>query len=482
MYNKVEKEQAVGYFSKIMQNIYKKNGKYGKVDELDINSKELLKYYEEKHGVYFQKELIDNLQPMIGETLIEEISDDNLQRDEGQDIESYFEKMIQEEINKNNLPSTSFNKDEIMQSLKELSDDEEEMSDLTNEQIKNAVKAAAIKAIYLATLKKYEKNMEQIQKHADIVNRRDGDFALEDRLAAENRQYEVYLAKLAKEYKELNPSHKSITDNEKVNNKQTEIRDEHNKEEEIKEERREDAILAVTAIYDEKEAITEEMAMMSANPSTFSKARFNELQDKLLKADRKLSNLKANPAVLIENVEREERQESLDQRQLGDEKIASKSEKVQIKNKENDEEIKEQTDDNIEIQTNNVQDVIDRYHECRQKGDYQGAVEQYEILETMYGSVKTQDDEVKDMSEDGKENYQTETEKDDNLRENLGLNAVNDSSKIQKLDEMDKRVVEIEKDLPSSSKENKTIEGQSISGGQQEQEGYVRTLNNRRPY
>lgn len=47
-------------------------------------------------------------------------------------------------------------------------------------------------------------------KHADIVRRRDGDFALEDRLAAENRMYEVYLQKLSKQYSSILPSHKAI--------------------------------------------------------------------------------------------------------------------------------------------------------------------------------------------------------------------------------------------------------------------------------
>lgn len=481
MFSQVEKEQVMGYFNKIIQNIYTKNGRYGKVDDLDINSKELLKYYEKLHGNDFQKSLISDLEPMLGEALIHEISDDNLQRDEGQDIDLNIEKMIQEEIDKNKLPSDNFNKKEIIESLKELSDDEENMQDLTREQVKNAVKAAAVKAIYLATLKRYEINREEINKHSDIVNRRDGDFALEDRLAAENRQYEVYLAKLSKEYKELNPSHKSILDSEKISKKQENIKNEHNKEEKIKEERREDAIHAISAIYDEKEYIIEEMARMSANPDTLNKTRFEELQNELLRADRKLSNLKSSPAVLIENIERDERQQRLDEQELGSQKIADNSIDIEKKKEDNNEEIQQETNENIDIQTNNVQDVIDKYYECRQKGDYEGAVHQYEILETMYGSVKYQDEEIKDMQEDGKEEYQTKDEKDNDLRKNLGLDQVNDSRKVTKLDEMDRRVAEIEKDLPSKNSKVKDDHHIVKYNGMENNNEYVRTRT-RKPY
>ncbi len=466
------KERAALYFEKIINNIYNKKSKNPRVYAMDVNTKQLIEYYEKNGKVDFQEDLSKSFKDSLKDYLEHSLEDD-MQRDEGQDIE--LEQMIQEEIDKNKLPADSFNKEEILESLEELSEDEENQ-DLTNDQVKRAVKAAAIKAIYMATLKRYEINREKIQTHTDIVNRKYGDFALEDRLATENREYEVYLSKLAEEYKRIEPKHRSILEDKKIVEKRNDIRDEHNKEEEIKEKRREEAILAISAIYDEKEVIMEDLARMSSNPDTFNQARFEDLQNKLWKKDKELADLKASPAVLIENIERDSRQKEIEYKELDNDKIAQESEENEKKGKENDDRIIKETNDNMDLEMENTQAVIDKYWECREKGNFEGAVEQYEILKTMSGSVISQDEQINDLKEDGKEDYKTEEQKNSELKENLGLNAVNDPSEIGKLDQMDKEVSRIEKELPSKQK-YQTKDTKEINN-----DGPVRTINNRRPY
>ena len=145
---------------------------------------------------------------------LEHDKDEDKQKDEGKDIQNEdIEKDIQEQIDKSKMPSDTIDKEQILKELGELAEDEKE---ITKSDIKSFVKAATIKAIYEATLEKYEINREEIKKHSDIVLRRDGEFALEDRLALENRQYEVYLQKLSKEYKNIVPNHKELQLDKKI--------------------------------------------------------------------------------------------------------------------------------------------------------------------------------------------------------------------------------------------------------------------------
>ena len=216
-----------------------------------------------------------------------------------------LDKTINEQIDKSKMPSNLLDKSEIMQELKEMAEDEK---NITESDVRDFVKAATIKAIYKATLEKYEKNREKIKNHSEITRVRDGEFALEDRLAAENRQYEVYLQKLAKQYQTINPNHKSIQADSKVSGKEKEIRDEHNKEQEIKENKREEEINRIMLLYEAKEEIEEEMAQMSANPSMFNEGRFEDLKDRLFDIDKELAK-RPGPATLIENIERDTRQD-----------------------------------------------------------------------------------------------------------------------------------------------------------------------------
>ena len=245
MYNEEEKKLAIGYFEKLINKTY-----LGKVRDSRINMSQIINYYDNAYGTDFQKTTLSSLKENAYDKFVDEIlheRDDDKERDEGNDIKSEeLDKTINEQIDKSKMPSDLLDKSEIMQELKEMAEDEK---DITESDVREFVKAATIKAIYKATLEKYEKNREKIKNHSEITRVRDGEFALEDRLAAENRQYEVYLQKLAKQYQTINPNHKSIQADSKVSGKEKEIRDEHNKEQEIKENKREEEIKRITLLY-----------------------------------------------------------------------------------------------------------------------------------------------------------------------------------------------------------------------------------------
>lgn len=461
-FNDNEKNEIINNLNKIIKKTYMVETGNAKIDNQYLNMKDVLDYYNRTNNIDFQKTTLQNLSDSSYESLLSELNhdrNDDKQKDEGKDIvKEDLEKSVNEQIDKSRMPSDKIDKEGIMQELAEMTEEEK---DITSKDVKSIVKSATIKAIYKATLEKYEKNREEIMKHADIVRRRDGDFALEDRLAAENRMYEVYLQKLSKQYSSILPSHKAIENDKKIAAKQKDIKDEHNKEEEAKEKKREEDIARIVIIYDEKSEIEEEMAYMALNPATFDKEAFQKLQNKLYEKDKELASMKSSPDVLIENINRDDRQEELERKELGgnkettDTSIARTSKENEQKEEENNDKIKTETSNSLENTSARIEEVKKEYDRCRNQGDYEGAVEQLEILRTLNGSKENIEKPIQDLTDDGKKEYHTYNEKDDEMKENLGIDksSVNDEDRAAELDAMDAEVAEIMKNNGVKNKE-----------------------------
>lgn len=453
-FNDNEKNEIINNLNKIIKKTYMVETGNAKIDNQYLNMKDVLDYYNRTNNIDFQKTTLQNLSDSSYESLLSELNhdrNDDKQKDEGKDIvKEDLEKSVNEQIDKSRMPSDKIDKEGIMQELAEMTEEEK---DITSKDVKSIVKSATIKAIYKATLEKYEKNREEIMKHADIVRRRDGDFALEDRLAAENRMYEVYLQKLSKQYSSILPSHKVIENDKKIAAKQKDIKDEHNKEEEAKEKKREEDISRIVLLYNEKSEIEEEMAWMAANPSTFDKEKFQNLQNELYEKDKELASMKSSPDVLIENINRDDRQEEIDGKEFGVSKetsntpIAKTSTGNEQKEEKNNNIIKEKTEDSLETTSANIEEVIKEYYKCRNQGDYEGAREKLEILRSLRGSEENLEEPINDLTDDGKKDYHTDNEKDDEMRENLGIgkSSINDVDRAAELDAMDAEVAEIMK-------------------------------------
>lgn len=457
-FNDNEKNEIIKSLNKIIKKTYMVETGNAKIDNQYLNMKDILDYYNRTNNIDFQKTTLQNLSDSSYESLLSELNhdrNDDKQKDEGKDIvKEDLEKSVNEQIDKSRMPSDKIDKEGIMQELAEMTEEEK---DITSKDVKSIVKAATIKAIYKATLEKYEKNRKEIMKHADIVRRRDGDFALEDRLAAENRMYEVYLQKLSKQYSSILPSHKAIENDKKIAAKQKDIKDEHNKEEEAKEKKREEDISRIVLLYNEKSEIEEEMAHMALNPATFDKEAFQTLQNELYEKDKELASMKSSPDVLIENINRDDRQEEIDGKEFGVSKetsntpIAKTSTGNEQKEEKNNDIIKEKTEDSLETTSANIEEVIKEYYKCRNQGDYEGAREKLEILRSLSGSKENLEEPINDLTDDGKKDYHTDNEKDDEMRENLGI----DKGKINgvEFDVMDAEVEEIAKNNGVKNKE-----------------------------
>lgn len=461
-FNDNEKNEIIKSLNKIIKKTYMVKTGDAKIDNQYLNMKDVLDYYNRTNNIDFQKTTLQNLSDSSYESLLSELNhdiNDDKQKDEGKDIvKEDLEKSVNEQIDKSRMPSDKIDKEGIMQELAEMTEEEK---DITSKDVKSIVKAATIKAIYKATLEKYEKNRKEIMKHADIVRRRDGDFALEDRLAAENRMYEVYLQKLGKQYSSILLSHKAIENDKKIAAKQKDIKDEHNKEEEAKEKKREEDISRIVLLYNEKSEIEEEMAWMAANPSTFDKEKFQNLQNELYEKDKELASMKSSPDVLIENINRDDRQEEIDGKEFGVSKetsntpIAKTSTGNEQKEEKNNNIIKEKTEDSLETTSANIEEVIKEYYKCRNQGDYEGAREKLEILRSLSGSKENLEKPIQDLTDDGKEEYHTDNEKDDEMKENLGIDksSINDEDRAAELDAMDAEVAEIMKNNGVKNKE-----------------------------
>lgn len=470
-----EKNEIINNLNKIIKKTYMVKTGDAKIDNQYLNMKDVLDYYNRTNNIDFQKTTLQNLSESSFKSLSFEslLNDDrngdkqkdkdkdhdrndDKQKDEGEDIN--LEKSVNEQIDKSIMPSDKIDKEGIMQELAEMTEEEK---DITSKDIESLVKAATIKAIYKAILEKYEKNRKEIMKHSDIVRRKDGDFALEDRLAAENRMYEVYLQKLGKQYSSVLPSHKAIENDEKIAAKQKDIKDEHNKEEEAKEKKREEDIARIVIIYDEKSEIEEEMAHMALNPATFDKEAFQKLQNELYEKDKELVSMKSSPDVLIENINRDDRQEELERKEFGTSKvtpnmpIAKTSNENEQKEEKNNDIIKEGTEDSLETTSANIEEVKKEYYKCRNQGDYEGAREKLEILRSLSGSKENLEKPIQDLTDDGKEEYHTDNEKDDEMKENLGIDksSINDEDRAAELDAMDAEVEEIAKNNGVKNKE-----------------------------
>ena len=408
-FNDNEKNEIINNLNKIIKKTYMVETGNAKIDNQYLNMKDVLDYYNRTNNIDFQKTTLQNLSDSSYESLLSELNhdrNDDKQKDEGKDIvKEDLEKSVNEQIDKSRMPSDKIDKEGIMQELAEMTEEEK---DITSKDVKSIVKAATIKAIYKATLEKYEKNRKEIMKHADIVRRRDGDFALEDRLAAENRMYEVYLQKLGKQYSSILPSHKTIENDKKIAAKQKDIKDEHNKEEEAKEKKREEDISRIVLLYNEKSEIEEEMAHMALNPATFDKEAFQTLQNELYEKDKELASMKSSPDVLIENINRDDRQEEIDGKEFGVSKetsntpIAKTSTGNEQKEEKNNNIIKEKTEDSLETTSANIEEVIKEYYKCRNQGDYEGAREKLEILRSLRGSEENLEEPINDLTDDGK--------------------------------------------------------------------------------
>lgn len=461
-FNDNEKNEITKSLNKIIKKTYMVKTGDAKIDNQYLNMKDVLDYYNRTNNIDFQKTTLQNLSDSSYESLLSELNhdrNDDKQKDEGKDIvKEDLEKSVNEQIDKSRMPSDKIDKEGIMQELAEMTEEEK---DITSKDVKSIVKAATIKAIYKATLEKYEKNRVEIMKHADIVRRRDGDFALEDRLAAENRMYEVYLQKLSKQYSSILPSHKAIENDKKIAAKQKDIKDEHNKEEEAKEKKREEDISRIVLLYNEKSEIEEEMAHMALNPATFDKEAFQTLQNELYEKDKELASMKSSPDVLIENINRDDRQEEIDGKESGVSKetsntpIAKTSTGNEQKEGKNSNIIKEKTEDSLETTSANIEEVIKEYYKCRNQGDYEGAREKLEILRSLSGSKENLEEPINDLTDDGKKDYHTDNEKDDEMRENLGIDksSINDEDRAAELDAMDAEVAEIMKNNGVKNKE-----------------------------
>ena len=455
-FNDNEKNEIINNLNKIIKKTYMVKTGDAKIDNQYLNMKDVLDYYNRTNNIDFQKTTLQNLSDSSYESLLSELNhdrNDDKQKDEGKDIvKEDLEKSVNEQIDKSIMPSDKIDKEGIMQELAEMTEEEK---DITSKDVKSIVKAATIKAIYKATLEKYEDNRKRIMEHADIVRRRDGDFALEDRLAAENRMYEVYLQKLSKQYSSILPSHKAIENDEKIAAKQKDIKDEHNKEEEAKEKKREEDISRIVLLYNEKSEIEEEMAHMALNPATFDKEAFQTLQNELYEKDKELASMKSSPDVLIENINRDDRQEVGVSKETSNTPIAKTSTGNEQKEGKNSNIIKEKTEDSLETTSANIEEVIKEYYKCRNQGDYEGAREKLEILRSLSGSKENLEEPINDLIDDGKKDYHTDNEKDDEMRENLGIDksSINDEDRAAELDAMDAEVAEIMKNNGVKNKE-----------------------------
>lgn len=446
-FNDNEKNEIINNLNKIIKKTYMVKTGDAKIDNQYLNMKDVLDYYNRKNNIDFQKTTFQNLSDSSYESLLSELNhdrNDDKQKDEGKDIvKEDLEKSVNEQIDKSRMPSDKIDKEGIMQELSEMTEEEK---DITSKDIEGLVKAATIKAIYKATLEKYEKNREEIMKHADIVRRRDGDFALEDRLAAENRMYEVYLQKLSKQYSSILPSHKAIENDKKIAAKQKDIKDGHNKEEEAKEKKREEDISRIVLLYNEKSEIEEEMAHMALNPATFDKEAFQELQNELYEKDKELASMKSSPDVLIENINRDDRQEELESKELGgnnettDPSIARTSKENEQKEEENNDRIKTETSNSLEVDSYEIERLKEAYLEYKSRGEYKKAEQVIETIESICGSKEILENSINDLNEDGKREYRTNDEKDNEMKKSLGIDESNVNNEVTGFDVLDARL------------------------------------------
>ena len=446
-FNDNEKNEIIKSLNKIIKKTYMVETGDAKIDNQYLNMKDILDYYNRKNNIDFQKTTLQNLSDSSYESLLSELNhdrNDDKQKDEGKDIvKEDLEKSVNEQIDKSRMPSDKIDKEGIMQELAEMTEEEK---DITSKDVKSIVKAATIKAIYKATLEKYEDNRKEIMKHSDIVRRRDGDFALEDRLAAENRMYEVYLQKLSKQYSSILPSHKAIENDKKIAAKQKDIKDKHNKEEEAKEKKREEDISRIVLLYNEKSEIEEEMAHMALNPATFDKEAFQELQNELYEKDKELASMKSSPDVLIENINRDDRQEELERKELGgskettDTSIARTSKENEQKEEENNDKIKTETSNSLEVDSYEIERLKEAYLEYKSRGEYKKAEQVIETIESICGSKEILESSINDLNEDGKREYRTNDEKDNEMKKSLGIDESNVNNEVTGFDVLDARL------------------------------------------
>ena len=403
-------------------------------------SKQILASYNSKYQTDFQKELRAYLNPTVMEKIRASI--------DGQDIDE-IKKQEQEEIGKtideasaDGIGVDSSTKKNIEKNIEEKKKNEKGQGEVN-------IRAEVLKAIYKSVLEDYYRLQLSIQEEGPNSQLKTGDISVGDKNGTKLVLYERYLKNIDKSYKGIE-KYSIIRDDEDIKKFEEGLAYRAGRNEKAILEKNDKNIDRAQEIYKERDAIAEEIAYLANNAAIMNsdkfKSQMDELQKRYMNESAKLYNIEPNPLELQKSIEEREQNdrfrekqvgssyEIMHERQLGS-KVAVQEKQNDISLEENIEEQNEQVKASDEITNASAQEVLNRYYEAEERGDYKKAEELLQSLEEMadikYADVnttKTEEQEQKTPDEKATD------ERKDNILHDERLNAVNEEDEVAKIE------------------------------------------------
>lgn len=490
-------EEQISNIQKIIKEEYDLVEKPKKLNEYDIQHsvqdiyednamQEILKVYDKKRGTDLQAELRAYLEPTTMEKVRTSIEGENINKIKKQEQQEY-EKEISS-LSKDGLGMDEETKREVKKDLEEKR--EKEPQELTEENLR----AIVLKAMYKTNMEKYYNYKLNLQEGRKGQLER-GDISVNEKQGTELLLYERYLKRLDERYMGLTGKSVIREDKEiKEFEEKLAIRSAKNEEYILKENDKD--IEEVRRVYEERNDIATDIAVLSSKAQNMSPEKFKEEMDALqkdyLEVSAKLHNLRPNPFELQQSIDARNKEEEGRERETGyydikhERELGGRVRKEEMENEDGFEENLEDLNDaskiNDDVQDRSAETLLEQYYEAEERGNYAKAEELLQSLEMMAGiqyedKKVTNGEEKEDRAPQEIEGVEEEKEqRRGGIFDDPRMSATNNDEEVAKIEAEKKdrsaRIKDVKEKLSIERNRNKTVE----------KDEYVPTLNNRKGY
>lgn len=449
----------------------------------DNAMQEILNSYNKKYNTDIQKQLRAYLEPTTMEKVRSSI--------EGEDIKEIKEKEQKEiettisSVSKDGIGMDSNTKKEVEQELEEKK--KKEPQEITEENLR----ATVLKAMYKTTLEKYynlKLNLQEGRK-GQIET---GDISVGEKQGTELLLYEKYLKSIDERYRGI--SKKSvIRDDEDIKEYEEELAVRSAKNEEYVLNRNENDIKEVYRLYEKRNSLATDIAYLGTKAANMSPEKFKKEMDayqkEYIEISSKLHNINPNPFELQKSIDEKNDLERarntmsgynvVHERELGGRVIKEEREN-DFDFKDNVEDLNKINEKSDKLQDKSTEDLLDKYYEAEERGNYSKAEEILQSLEMISG-VQYDDKKITNgQKEENKEPKEIDNAKEKEEPKKGGIfddprmSATNNEEEVSKIEadknDRKRRVNLVEERLNVKRSRNEAFQ----------KEEYVPTLNNRK--
>lgn len=446
----------------------------------DNAMQEIINSYNKKYNTDIQKELRAYLEPTTMEKVRSSI--------EGEDIKKIKENEQKEiettiaSVSKEGMGIDSNAKKEIENEIEDKK--KKEPQEITEENLR----ATVLKAMYKTNLEKYYNLKLNLQegKNGQIET---GDISVGEKKGTELLLYEKYLKSIDERYRGISKN-SVIRDDEEIKKYEEKLAVRSAKNEEYVLNKNGDDIKDIYNLYEKRNNLATDIAYLSTKVDNMSPEKFKKEMDayqkEYIEVSGKLHDLNPNPFELQKSIDEKndlERSRNtisgynvIHERELGGRVIKEEREN-DFDFKDNVEDLNTINEKNDKLQDRSTEELLEKYYEAEERGNYTKAEEILQSLEMISG-VQLEDKKITNNEAKEEVKPQEIKEKEETKKSGIfsdpRMSATNSEEEISKIEsdrkERKKRVKLVEERLNIKRSKNETIQ----------KEEYIPTLNNRK--